>query len=114
MPAADAQRYLSHPDVLHWVGEVDGEVVGHLLCYVQYRRSGTARQLMLYEIGVRDDWRRRGVGSRLIAAMEWWMRSSKIRKVWVLADNPTAVSFYSACGFSPSEDQPTQLSRDVR
>ena len=31
---ADAAAYLADPAVLHWVAELDGEVVGFNLCYV--------------------------------------------------------------------------------
>src|SRR5436309_403242 len=48
-----AAAYLADPSVLHWVAEEDGAVVGHLLCYVERRRRGDERQLLLYEIGVR-------------------------------------------------------------
>jgi ribosomal protein S18 acetylase RimI-like enzyme len=66
---ADARAYLSDPDVLHWVAEDGGVAAGHLLCHVQRRRADGPLQVMLYEIGVRDGYRRRGVGRALIAAM---------------------------------------------
>src|SRR5262245_66353749 len=70
---ADAAAYLADPDVLHWVAEDAGVVVGHLLCLVQRRRSGEARQLLLYDIGVRSTHRRRGIGRSLVGAMEAWL-----------------------------------------
>ena len=74
--------------MLHWVAEEDGVVVGHLLCYVELRRAGEARQLLLYEIGVRQASRRRGVGTRLMQAMRQWMKDEGVVEAWVLADNP--------------------------
>jgi len=106
-----AAAYLCDPGVLHWVAEEEGAVVGHLLCYVQRRRAGDATQLMLYEVGVRDDRRRQGIGSALFAEMEAWMRAARVAHVWVLADNEEAEAFYSACGFSRDESQPVQMSR---
>jgi predicted N-acetyltransferase YhbS len=106
-----AARYLADPHVLHWVAEVDGVVVGHLLCYVQPRRAGDATQLLLYEIGVRDDHRRQGVGSALITEMEEWMKNAGVPSVWVLADNEGAEAFYAACGFRRDDDQAVQMSR---
>jgi aminoglycoside 3-N-acetyltransferase I len=111
---ADAHEYLTDPAVLHWVAlEEDGLVVGHLLCHVQRRRSGAAQELLLYEIGVRDTHRRRGVGTALADAMARWMGYRGIRDVWVLGDNADAVAFYEACGFTRDDVQPTQLSRRV-
>jgi predicted N-acetyltransferase YhbS len=108
-PAA-AAAYLTDPNVLHWVAEDSGAVVGHLLCHVQRRRSGDARQILLYEIGVRSTHRRTGVGRRLVGAMDAWMAEHAVSKVWVLAD-VDAESFYAACGFGRDEHQPVQMSR---
>lgn len=108
-----ATAYLDDEHVLHWIAEADGIVVGHLLCLLQRRRVDDATQLLLYEIGVRDGHRRRGIGRRLMAQMEEWMRASGVRHVWVLADNAGATDFYAACGFSRDADQPVQLSRRI-
>lgn len=102
--------YLADRNVLHWVAEDDGAVVGHVLCYLERRRAGDASQLLLYEIEVRESHRRRGVGRLLIAAMEEWMRANGVHDVWVLADNAGAEEFYAACGFARDAQQPVQMS----
>jgi GNAT superfamily N-acetyltransferase len=99
--------------VLHWAAEEDRAVVGHLLCYVERRRRGDERQLLLYEIGVRSDRRRRGIGRALLEAMDEWMRSEGVREVWVLADHGGAEAFYAACGFVRSVDQPVAMERRI-
>ena len=106
---ADAAAYLADPAVLHWVAELDGEVVGFNLCYVLRRRSETPRELLLFEIGVRHDARRRGAGRALIAAMRDWMERERIAETWVLADNPGAIAFYAACGFVRDPEQGVQM-----
>ncbi len=108
---AEAAAYLSDPDVLHWVVEEAGAVVGHLLCLVQRRRCGDARELLLYEIGVRSTDRRRGVGRLLVGAMDGWMAEHAVAEVWVLADNPGAEAFYRACGFQTDDPPPVYMSR---
>jgi GNAT superfamily N-acetyltransferase len=100
-----ARRYLADPGVLHWVAEEDGAVVGHLLCYVERRRSGDELQLLLYEIGVRASRRRQGIGRALLAAMRGWMTEHGVLETWVLADNPEAERFYAACGFVQDDEQ---------
>lgn len=110
LPPAAAAEYLADPSVLHWIAEDENSVVGHLLCYVQRRRRGDARQLMVYEIGVRETHRGRNVGRTLIAAMQGWMRENAVAGAWVLADNSGAEAFYAACGFQRDEDQPVQMS----
>ena len=110
--SADATAaYLADPAVLHWVAEEDGAVVGHLLCYVERRRRGDERQLLLYEIGVRSDRRRRGIGRALLDAMDEWMLSEGVHEAWVLADHREAEAFYAACGFVRSADQPVAMER---
>ena len=107
---ADARADLSDADVLHWVAEENHVAVGHLLSHVQRRRADGPIQVMLYEIGVRDGYRRRGVGRTLITAMVTWMTEHRISTVWVLADNPGAEDFYKALGFKRDAVQPVQLS----
>lgn len=110
LTSADAEAYLADPCVLHWVAEEDGRLLGFLLCYLERRRAGAARQLLLYEIGVRSGYRRRGVGTKLVQTMREWMNEAAVHDVWVLADNAEAEAFYAACGFMRDEEQPVQMS----
>ena len=110
---ADAAAYLADPAVLHWVAELDSRVVGHLLCNHLRRRCGDASELLLFEIGVRAAYRRRGVGRRLVAEMDAWMLEHGVAEVWVLGDNVGAEAFYRACGFRREADQPVYLTRRV-
>jgi GNAT superfamily N-acetyltransferase len=99
----EAAAYLGARDVLHWVVEEGGEVVGELLCHLlrlpSRDESHDGRELLLYSIGVRASRRRRGVGRALVAEMRRWMDLRGVRQAWVLADNPAAEAFYAACGF---------------
>jgi ribosomal protein S18 acetylase RimI-like enzyme len=109
---AMARRYLANPAVLHWVA-LDGEAVtGFLYCAVIPLRSGEGQELLLYEIGVRTAFRRRGIGSALLAQMEAWMRGNGVAVVWVGADNQGAVEFYREVGFS-TEEQPVYMTREI-
>jgi ribosomal protein S18 acetylase RimI-like enzyme len=109
LPAADAAAYLADPAVLHWVVEEAGEVIGFNLCYVLRRRSDPPHELLLFEIGVVEDARRRGAGRALIAAMRAFMERERIAETWVLADNPGAIEFYAACGFVRDAEQGVQM-----
>ncbi len=91
------------------VAEERGRVVGFNLCYALRRRSVAARELMLFEIGVRAEARRRGVGDALIRAMRTWMEEQGVPEAWVLADNPGAQLFYAACGFARDEEQGVRM-----
>ncbi len=96
-----AQAYLADPSVVHWVAEEDGVVLGHLYAMIVRQRAGRRPlEMLLYEIGVRKNARRRGVGSALVAEMHRFMADRDIEDVWVLADNPEAIAFYESCGFA--------------
>jgi ribosomal protein S18 acetylase RimI-like enzyme len=109
-----ARRFLADPAVLFWVARDGAEVVGFLYCLLVPLRSSDEQELLLYEIGVRLDWRRRGVGRMLLDHMEGWMRTNGVCEVWVFADNQAAVNFYRARDFAVAEDQPVYMTRRVR
>jgi GNAT superfamily N-acetyltransferase len=108
-----AATYLGDPGVLHWVAQEDGTIVGFLLCYVERRRTGNPRQVLLYEVGVREASRRQGVGRALIEELRRWMLEEGVREAWVAADNPEAEEFYAACGFERDPEQPVQMTLRV-
>jgi GNAT superfamily N-acetyltransferase len=101
-----ARAYLADANVLHWVDEHDGVAIGFLLCHVLRLRSNESRELLLYEIGVHRDHRRRGIGRKLVAEAVAWMEREGVVTMWVLADNLGAEAFYAACGFARETNQP--------
>lgn len=115
LPDDEAAAYLADPSVLHWVAQEDGKVVGELLCHVLPLPSEHGRELLLYAIGVRDGHRRHGAGRALIHTMLDWATTAGIPLVWVLADNPGAEAFYTACGFrrAPEGEQGLLLTLDI-
>ncbi|MCU1678732.1 MAG: hypothetical protein JWM93_3490 [Frankiales bacterium] len=95
-----ARAYVADPTVLFWVAEVRDEIVGFLSCNVTRYRAQPPRELLLYEIGVHRDHRRRGIGRSLVEVMTEWMDANGIPEVWLGADNAGAEQFYLACGFT--------------
>ncbi len=108
-----AKRFLEHPDVLLWVAFDENVIVGFLQCNVILLRSRLGQELVLYEIGVHQDWRRQGIGRALLNQMETWMHENKVDVVWVLADNQEAVEFYRSSGFEAENPQPTYMLREI-
>lgn len=106
---AVAHRYLANPAVFHWIAIEEEVVTGFLYCILLPLRTGEGQELLLYEIGVRRSWRRRGTGRALLAHMEDWMRTNRVGEVWVCADNEVAVEFYRGCGFAVEDSQPVYL-----
>jgi len=109
----EARRFLEDQSVLFWVAWDDSSVVGFLQCLVLLLRVGVGREVLLYEIGVRRLWRRRGVGRALMGEMERWMREETVCDVWVLADNVDAVEFYRAAGFVIDQPAPAYMVKRV-
>lgn len=107
------RAFLSDPGVWHWHAEADGQPIGFLLAYAHRQRHGEARHVMFDEIGVRENWRQRGVGRALLAALHAQMRAEQIQEVWVLADNPEAQAFYESCGYEVDGLQGVMLSREM-
>lgn len=109
-----AQVYLSNPAVWHWQAEDEqGKPVGFLMAYVHPQRHGDALHVMFEEIGVRQKWRRHGVGRALVDALHQKMRAEGIQAVWVMADNPGAQAFYEACGYDVDDLPGVVLAREV-
>ena|ERR1700744_5918055 len=108
-----AQRYLANPAVLHWVAQEGEAIAGFLYCIHLPLRSGIGHEVLLYEIGVRASYRRKGIGRALIAQLERWMQANGAGVVWVSADNDVARDFYRACGFTVEGEQPVYLTREV-
>lgn len=110
--AAATQRYLANPAVLHWVAYVGDQVIGSLYCAVLPLPADDGQELVLYEIGVRNAWRRQGVGRALLNEMDRWMHANAVRYVWVLADNDDAIAFYQSGGFEAEDEQPVYMARE--
>ena len=109
----EARRFLADQAVLFWVALDGDDVIGFLQCLVVPLRAGVGHEVLLYEIGVRRRWRRRGVGRALMEEMERWMRAQTVCDVWVLADNPDAVEFYRAAGFVIDQPPPAYMVKRV-
>jgi len=111
-----AREYLANPNVLFWIS-LDGEVIsGFLQCLVLPIRTGRGNEVLVYEIGVRQAFRRVGVGRALMTHMESWMRDNNLEEMWVAADNPGAERFYTAIGYArrePEYFQPVYMSREL-
>lgn len=111
LDAEQAARYLNQDTVAHWVAFEGDELVGSLVTMLLPLPVQPGVEVLLYEIGVRSDCRRRGVGSALVRSMDEWMAARGLESAWVLADNPEAEPFYRACGFEAEKPAPVYMTR---
>lgn len=95
-----AARFLANERNHLVVAFESDEPVGMLLGHELDRRHGDARKMFLYEIDVREDRRRQGIGSTLMTRFRELCCERGYPFAWVLTDeeNPPAMAFYAACG----------------
>ncbi|MFN8591628.1 MAG: GNAT family N-acetyltransferase [Thermomicrobiales bacterium] len=104
--AAESARFLADPDNVLFLAMSDsavrGVAYGHRLQRLDQRRA----EILLYAIDIQKEFRQRGIGSRLVAAVKAWGTEKGAAELWVLTerDNPAAMSLYRAAG--GEEDSP--------
>lgn len=99
------EELVHEPDSAVFVAEVDGEVAGAALAVVRDSPDRMAMMPRRYgwveSIGVRERFRREGVGSALMHAAERWSRENGAStcelNVWEF--NQAAIRFYESLGF---------------
>lgn len=78
----------------------DGDPVGQLIAYELIRRHGDGRMMLIYEIGVRHDHRREGVGRSLFELLRELCRERGIGRSFLMTNesNLVAMAFYESIG----------------
>lgn len=98
--AESAREFLAIETNLQLVAFVGDEPVGLLLAYELIRRHGDGKMMFIYEIGVRDDHRRMGIGRALIEALQRICRERGVSRAFLTTgeSNEPAIAFYEALG----------------
>jgi ribosomal protein S18 acetylase RimI-like enzyme len=99
----DHAPFLRDPTTVAFVALDDGEVVGWAWGLRQRHVCGYS-QVQLYEIGVVEPVRRRGVGRALLLAFRDLAIGEGHRRMWLFTDedNQAAKALYEATGGQPS------------
>ncbi len=94
------RRFLARPDNILIVTEDGGAPAGFLLAYALDRVDRNRNMVCLYEIGVAEPHRRRGVGRALIEELKAHCRREGVTKTWVVTSraNTAAVRLYESTG----------------
>lgn len=100
------QKFLQNEDNALFVAYVEDEMAGFLTAHRLQRFDQRKAEVLLYEIGVNEDFQRRGIGKALITAVKQWAKAVEADEVWVLTymDNEAAMALYESMG--GEEDDP--------
>jgi ribosomal protein S18 acetylase RimI-like enzyme len=104
-PRDDAtRRFLDADDHHLLLAFVEDEPVG-FVSGVELTHPDKGVEMFLYELGVAEGARRRGVGSALVEALAALARERGCRGMWVLTDedNPVAIATYRRAGAAKDE-----------
>lgn len=84
-----------------WDGD---QVIGGVTAHTLPMTNADASEVFVYDIAVRSEHRRKGVGRRLITELRERAAANGIRTLFVAADNQDsdALDFYRAVGGTPS------------
>ncbi|MCC6987977.1 MAG: GNAT family N-acetyltransferase [Acidobacteria bacterium] len=105
-PLSDAylDRLLGRDDFWAFAAVADGRVAGGLRAHVLPMTASETAELFLYDIAVRPDCQRQGIGRQLVAALRARGAAHGIDVMFVPADNEDthALDFYRALGGVPA------------
>lgn len=104
-PRDDAtRRFLDSDDHHLLLAFVGDEAVG-FVTGVELTHPDKGVEMFLYELGVDEGARRRGVGTALVEALAALARERRCRGMWVLTDedNPAAIATYRRAGATKNE-----------
>ena len=103
MPVQDEEAFIQHmaatPNCLMLVVEAQDEIVGILTCNGGTRRA--MRHAVTLGVSLREDYRDRGLGHRLMQRTVDWARSNGVTRIelHVYVENARAIHLYEKFGF---------------
>jgi GNAT superfamily N-acetyltransferase len=93
---------IERPSAAAWVAECDGQVVGMVTAQTVVSTAEGGESIWIEDVVVRDGWRRKGIGRRLVQAVEQWCAARGVTRMQLLADggNEDAMAFYPHRGWT--------------
>ncbi|HMQ52726.1 MAG TPA: GNAT family N-acetyltransferase [Anaerolineae bacterium] len=99
------QTLLAKENIAFFVALANEQVIGGLTAYVLPSVYFTSSEVYLYDLAVKPEWQRKGVGKQLLEALRHYCFEHGYREFFVQADleDQHAVDFYRATGGVPEE-----------
>lgn len=96
----EIQKKLTRDADLFWVAEIDEEIIGAVLGGFDGRRG------LMYHLAVNDAYRKNGIGSMLVEALEQRLREKGCIRCYLLVtrNNEDAIQFYEQRGWKKMEE----------
>jgi aminoglycoside 3-N-acetyltransferase I len=97
-------RLLGQPTFWAIAAFVGDEIVGGITAHTLPMTRAESSEVFIYDVAVREDHQRRGIGRRLVTALLEEARAQGLSDVFVPADNEDvhALDFYRALGGEPA------------
>lgn len=92
------QQFLSRPGFIAYVVEKDDRIIGGLTAYLLDQYYSDKPVAFIYDIAVKEEYQRQGVGKKLISHLSEYCKSLEIEEMFVLAEveDEHAIDFYRA------------------
>lgn len=93
---------IERPSAAAWVADCDGRVVGMITAQTVVSTAEGGESVWIEDVIVREGYRRRGIGRRLVQAVEQWCAGRGAARIQLLADssNEPACAFYPKRGWT--------------
>ena len=93
-------RLLTRPDLWLYAAVAEGRPIGGLTAHALPMTRTESTELLMYDLAIRSDWQRRGVGRAMIARLLKDGAAAGVSEMWVPADDEDAqaLEFYRRTG----------------
>lgn len=104
----EGAAFLRNDDNALFVAFVDSRAVGFATAHRLQRMDRRKAEVLLYEIGVHEDFRKRGIAKAIVQSVNAWAATKGADETWVLteAENTAARALYASAGEA-------QLQKDI-
>jgi aminoglycoside 3-N-acetyltransferase I len=100
------ELFLKNPDNALFLATVEEKIVGFLSGHRLQRFDDRKAEVLIYEVGVNEDNRRKGIAKAMLHAVKNWAKEVGADEAWVLtySSNEAGMALYKSAG--GEEDEP--------